>query len=152
MDSIDHDYFINHWVERAEREEEAKVDFADRFISLWIAFNGWMKKQFGVNKREWKLIIKVKEDEKLNDIFEKLSHSDSSFQAELKDLKRISIVDMRGESGDDIKFDGTFGEYIASIYRIRCNLFHGSKSTEDVDRKLINIAYKTLLPIFKKRF
>jgi len=150
MNSINHDYFINHWVDRAERGEGAVVDSADRFISLWIAFNGWMKKQFGVGMTDRELIDNAKRDEQLKSIFEELNNSDPSFEGELENLESITIVDMRGRN-DDINFSGAFEEYIDSIYRIRCNLFHGSKSTEDVDRRLINIVYKTLLPVFKKR-
>ena len=38
--------FAERWLQRAERGR-VFVDDGDRFISLWIAFNGWMKRIFG---------------------------------------------------------------------------------------------------------
>ncbi len=48
--------FTERWLHRAERQQEF-LDDGDRFISLWIAFNGWMKGRFGENKSDRTLMI-----------------------------------------------------------------------------------------------
>ena len=49
---MEYDVFMREWLKRAERENES-VDDADRFISLWIAFNGWLKKEYGESTPEF---------------------------------------------------------------------------------------------------
>ena len=46
---INYEIFADKWLERAERRK-VFVDDGDRFISLWIAFNGWMKGKYGEDK------------------------------------------------------------------------------------------------------
>ncbi len=38
--------FTDRWLQRAKRGR-VFIDDGDRFISLWIAFNGWMRGKFG---------------------------------------------------------------------------------------------------------
>jgi hypothetical protein len=38
--------FVERWMTKAERGQ-ILIDDGDRFISLWIAFNGGMKCEFG---------------------------------------------------------------------------------------------------------
>ena len=44
----DYKQFTKKWLERAERDKVC-VDKGDKFISLWIAFNAWMREKFGEN-------------------------------------------------------------------------------------------------------
>lgn len=57
---MEYDVFIREWLKRAERGENEPADDADRFISLWIAFNGWLKKEYGENTNDRKMVERAK--------------------------------------------------------------------------------------------
>lgn len=152
MTQINYRYFIDKWLERAERNN-ANIDKADKFISLWIAFNGWMKGKFGENITDRNLVEKVKKLEEIKTVFNNLK-SDFRFNQSLNRLENFHVIDMRDiDNKDKIKkYDGTFESLIETIYQIRCNLFHGRKDTkeDEKDFELICISYDILLPLFKK--
>ncbi|GAH56016.1 unnamed protein product [marine sediment metagenome] len=129
------------------------IDKADKFISLWIAFNGWMKGKFGENITDRNLIKKVKELKEIKNVFNALK-LDFQFNQSLNRLRNFDVIDMRDiDNEDKIKrYDGTFESLIETVYQIRCNLFHGRKDTEEDEKdfELICISYDILLPLFKK--
>ena len=142
-----YDRFIKEWIKRAERNKEI-VDDGDRFISLWIAFNGWMKAKYGESTTDAELIKQVKQSHNFKLIFVKLQYEIKQY---LDELEEWEIVDMRGISSK-LKYAGSFESLIDVLYRIRCNLFHGRKNVSDdyKDKILIKMAYNILLPIFKE--
>jgi len=150
---INYQYFTQRWLERAERTDEP-VDEGDRFISLWIAFNGWMKGEFGERISDRGLIRKVKAFGPIKGVFDTLRSSNNDFARALGELGQYSVIDMRYP--DDInkqqQYDDTFESLIETIYQIRCNLFHGRKETteDSKDRHLVCLAYNILLPLFKE--
>jgi len=152
MTQINYEHFTEKWLERAERENE-NIDKADKFISLWIAFNGWMKGKFGEGLRDRDLIDEVKKLEEIKIVFNDLE-SDFLFNQNLIRLGAYDVIDMRDiDSKDKIKrYNGTFESLIETVYQVRCNLFHGRKNTEENDKDfdLICISYDILLPLFKK--
>ncbi len=150
---IDYRIFTNRWLERAERRE-VSVDDGDRFISLWIAFNGWMKGEFGEDKADRELIDKVKALEDMSRGFTNLKSQNQLFSKDLNKLGEYPVADMRdiNNARRTRRYDGTFGSLIEVIYLIRCNLFHGRKDVKE-DRKdfeLIRLSYRILLPLFKE--
>lgn len=46
--------FYKQWLERAEGKRE--LDDGDRFISLWIAFNAWLRSEFGEDWSDRKFV------------------------------------------------------------------------------------------------
>ncbi len=150
---INYELFTERWLGRAERKREF-VDDGDRFISLWIAFNGWMKSKFGETLFDRYLINEVKGMKEFNGVFRDLKNSDRNFLQTLKKFEICTVADMRYVNNNRKirKYDGSFDSLMEAIYQIRCNLFHGRKDTEKdkKDKELVSIAYSILLPLFKK--
>ena len=142
--------FTAKWLQRAERGHEY-IDDGDRFISLWIAFNGWMKGKFGENKTDRTLLNKTKELTEFSDSFNHLKQVNSCFKSNLEKLANYSVADMRNLKDRNLTYDGTFESLIEVLYRVRCNLFHGRKEiTENKkDIELMSLSLKILLPLFK---
>jgi len=152
---MDYTNFIKEWLERAERRADfATIDKADKFISLWIAFNGWMKKEFDENLRDGVLIEKVKEKEEMKETFNELKVDDNRFSSYLDLLSRYPVVNMKDPENKKLwrSYDGTFEKLIEVLYQIRCNLFHGRKLIKEnkIDRQLVHLAFDILHPLFKK--
>ena len=152
---MDYRLFTREWLERAERVEgSATIDKADKFISLWIAFNGWMKKEFGEDLYEGGLIDEVKEKEEMKRTFNELRADNNKFSSYLNSLSKYRVVNMKEPENKDKWeiYDGTFGSLIDVLYQIRCNLFHGRKLTEKnkIDIQLVHLAFDILHPLFKR--
>lgn len=149
---IDWGIFTEKWLKRAE-QKRVYIDDGDRFISLWIAFNGWMRGRFGEDKADRFQIESVKGTQDFRDVFNKLKMEDPYFNRQLDELERFSVVDMRFRDGREeiVRYDGTFESLIEVIYQVRCNLFHGRKNIEEdkKDLKLVRLSYRILLPLFK---
>jgi hypothetical protein len=144
--------FTEKWLQRAERGQ-CIIDDGDRFISLWIAFNGWMRGKFGEDKTDRYQIDSVKEIQDFKGVFDNLKITDPEFKEHLDKLGGLSVVDMRFRNGREeiVRYNGTFESLIEVIYQIRCNLFHGRKDVEE-DKKdfdLVSLSYQILLPMFK---
>jgi hypothetical protein len=154
VDNMDYNKFITNWLERAEREENS-LDDADRFINLWIAFNAWMKKEYGESKLDAVLISEAKNNRGLESIFDKLK--DNQLDKNLKKIKKKGLIyDMRypGDTKKAKEYNASFGSLLDVIYQVRCNLFHGRKNIKDDtrDEELVEICYQILLPLFKNFF
>jgi len=78
MNRINYEYFTQRWLERVERNNVI-VDEGDKFISLWIAFNGWMKGKFGEDKTDKNLINDVKSLEDIKSVFNDLKRDNHFF-------------------------------------------------------------------------
>lgn len=144
--------FTNRWLARAERGQEL-IDDGDRFISLWIAFNGWMSGKFVKDVGDRCQLESVKKMQDFKEVFSKLKTEDSDFRGYLEELEKLPVVDMRFRNNrEDIHiYDGTFESLIDVIYQVRCNLFHGRKEIDEnkKDIELVSLAYRILLPLFK---
>jgi hypothetical protein len=150
---INYELFTERWLGRAERKREF-VDDGDRFISLWIAFNGWMKSKFSETLFDRYLINEVKAMKEFNEVFRDLKNNDRNFLQTLEKFEDYTVADMRyvDNSRKIRKYDGSLDSLMEAIYQIRCNLFHGRKNLDEdrKDKELVSIAYNILLPLFKK--
>ena len=150
---MEYDVFIREWFKRAERGENELVDDADRFISLWIAFNGWLKKEYGENTNDGEMVQRAKGNKTAQTIFRRLSASNKDFITNLSQLMGYTVLDMRAPSNEQREktCTGDYESFLDTIYQIRCNLFHGRKSFEEdeKDRELVTLALKLLRPLFK---
>jgi hypothetical protein len=144
--------FIKTWLYRSKADR--KLDEADRFICLWIAFNAWLKSRYTENESDSDLIKKARKNAELIGVFNKFKEEDTNFKSKLNELSdEGNIYNMRYP--DDIKkvkrFDGSFETLMDVIYQIRCNLFHGRKDVSDKsgdDYRLICLALKILSILF----
>ena len=143
--------FTEEWLKRAERGEYERVDDADRFISLWIAFNGWMKGKFGERKRDTMLLNELKQLPEFNNSFNHLRKANPDFRKNLKKLANYSVGNMQRPENGELKYDGKLDSLIEILYRVRCNLFHGRKEINGnaKDKELVSLSLKILLPLFK---
>jgi len=144
--------FTNRWLQRAERKQ-VFVDDGDRFISLWIAFNGWMRGRFGEAIGDRNQIEAVKEIQDFKEVFNNLKTTDDKFRECLEKLSALPIVNMQFRNNQEViyVYDGTFKSLIELIYQVRCNLFHGRKDITDDEKDIeaVSLAYQILLPLFK---
>jgi hypothetical protein len=149
---IDWRIFTERWLERTERGQ-VFVDDGDRFISLWIAFNGWMRGKFGEDKTDRCQIDSVKGMWDFKGVFNKIKAEDSDFRGYLKELEKLPVVNMQFKNNreDIYRYDGSFESLIEVIYQVRCNLFHGRKDIDEDEKdiELVSLAYRILLPLFK---
>lgn len=150
---VNHDLFVHRWLARAQRGVEAKIDTGDRFISLWIAFNAWMKGKYGEDSSDRYLIDQVKSSNELQNMYRYLIDNSGDFSDNLGKIKRYTVSNMRFVNDESRvrKYDDTFESLIEVIYQIRCNLFHGRKniSEDKKDFELVCLAYAILLPLLK---
>ena len=144
--------FTERWLQRAERGR-VFVDDGDRFISLWIAFNGWMKRIFGEALNDYTLLNRLKDSEEARIIFEDLRRNKANFNESLRELSQYTVADMRHleDQSRVKKYDGGFASLIDVLYQVRCNLFHGRKDVKanEKDIELVSLAYRILLPLLK---
>ena len=150
---IDWGIFTERWLARAERGR-CIIDDGDRFISLWIAFNGWMRGKFGEALNDRKQIESVKVMQDFRKIFNQLREENLAFKECLEKLEGLSVVNMQFKQNqeDVYRYDGTFESLIELIYQVRCNLFHGRKDIDEdkKDFELVRLSYRILLPLFRK--
>jgi len=149
---IDWRIFTERWLERAERGHRI-IDDGDRFISLWIAFNGWMRGKFGEDIRDRSQIESVKKMQDFKEVFNQLREDNLAFKECLDKFEGLSVVNMQfRNNGEDVyRYDGTFESLIKVIYQVRCNLFHGRKNIDEDEKdfELVGLSYRILLPLFK---
>lgn len=150
---MDYDNFIREWFKRAERAKVC-IDDADKFISLWIAFNAWLKKEYRECKHDFEMIEKAKGNNGLKETFRELPNGDKDFQKNLRKLMKYVVPDTRDPENEQKlkKCTGDYESFLDTVYQIRCNLFHGTKNIEENkrDKELVTLALKLLHPLFKK--
>ena len=152
MVRVNWEVFTEKWLQRVERGR-VLVDDGDRFISLWIAFNGWMKRKFGEAVKDSTLLDRLKKSKEARIVFEDLRRNKTSFNEYLGELSQYTVADMRHlkDQNKVKKYDGSFESLINVLYQVRCNLFHGRKDVSENrnDIALVSLAYRILLPLFK---
>lgn len=151
METLDLVEFIDTWLKRAKREKEY-IDDGDRFVSLWIAFNAWLKSEYSENKPDKELIKEVKKNSELKSLFIKLKN-EKSFSEALGRISNRRVYDARcPKNRDKIKeYNGSFESLIDVLYQIRCNLFHGRKNINKLEEFiLVGEAKNILLPLFSE--
>jgi hypothetical protein len=128
----------------------SKLDYFDSYINLFISYNAWFAKATGETS-DRNAINKLKER---NDIWDEYLAGEV-----LQDLEPIAsqISALTNErplqnlTGGNTHWDGIMKDskdwpsLIEFWYRVRCNIFHGSKTPED-DREvlIVELAYKSL--------
>lgn len=102
----------------------AALSDSDRFVSMWIALNAWMKGQFGTKKTDRQLIDYTKDYRPINITFEYLRRSDMDFAEALDSFSDCEI--MNEKTSETFRYDGKFDSLFDTLYTLRGNTFHGT--------------------------
>lgn len=97
---------------------------SEKFISTWIAFNAWMKGQFGTKMTDRKLIDATKAYGPINETFEYLKRSDLDFTEALGSFSEFEIVNEK--TLEKFRYNGKFDSLLETLYTLRGNTFHGT--------------------------
>ena len=124
-----------------------KPDLSDseKFISTWIAFNAWMKGQFGMEMTDRKLIDATKAYGPINKTFAYLRRSDIDFATALASFSEFEIVN--GKTREKFRYNGNFDSLLETLYTLRGNTFHGTDTSgmnSDPHRLAFEIIYLLL--------
>lgn len=124
----------------------SQLDYWDQYINLFIAYNAWYKKVTGKTKDRdaidalkkrtgiWQQYVE-------GETMQELSPSLITNERPLINLTR----DVNPHWDGVVKDQNDWHSLIEYWYRVRSNLFHGSKSPEDGrESKLVELAYKSL--------
>jgi len=145
------EYFTKEWLKRSRRRGKG-LDDGDRFISLWIAFNGWMRGRYGESLTDAKQIEHVKQNNEFQQAFRLLRQRSLSFSILLRALGQHKVANMRYPGNEDrmLRYDGSFETLVDVIYNVRNNLFHGRKNIQDnkKDFELVVLSYRILRRLF----
>lgn len=137
---------IKEWY---EYKTKLKSDPFFKFLCLWICFNAWLdycsKKNSDREMIKW-LIAQTPEN---SDLIAEYEHAKKleSFLNFLKSLKGMSPINNSRDSRPSVKIKNVDDRenIIRAIYKIRCNLFHGGKKSNDSrDQKLVICAGEIL--------
>ncbi|MFC2003152.1 hypothetical protein ACFLV4_04325 [Chloroflexota bacterium] len=143
--------FTREWLKRSRRRGK-EFDDGDRFLSLWIAFNGWMRGEFGeaLSDRDQLDLLKVHDD--WEQVFNTLQLESSSFARDLNKLRGYQVANMRHPNNANLirQYDGSFESLIEVIYSVRSNLFHGRKDINEgkKDFELVVLSFRILRKLF----
>lgn len=122
------------WYEKARREN----DHYSKFVFLWICFNAWLDYRSGKDTDSEMIKWLVSQSAQNSDLVRQYENSknNSEFIDSLKSLANMSpFNDTRGKPPIIIADKNDFENIVWAIYRIRCNLFHGSSGAHE-DRSL----------------
>jgi len=138
---------IKIWYGRQNGEN----DYFIKFFMLWICFNAWLEYRSKMNRDADMLNWLIKQTSQNSDLISAYESQKKSNKASFQDsikwlIKSCPISDSRGQRPDiNIRNENDFENIIWVIYRIRCNLFHGSKQPNDSrDQKLVVFATNIL--------
>lgn len=149
------------WLEAIKSFE--KSDYKDwfEFAMLWFSFNSYYSERYSHIGREKSKIIEFAKDYK--DLYKSLLADEKidfknvleKFTETKSPEKREFVKDMKSNTGRCVKFDienKSCEDFFKVLYQIRCNFFHGDKSSDsDQDKKLIQWAFE-YFRIFWKKF
>lgn len=143
--------FTKEWLKRSRRRGKG-IDDVDRFICLWIAFNGWMRGKYGENLNDAAQKSRVKQNQDLEQTFDMLNNISPSFSELLNKLRQYTVANMLNPDNRNLmrRYDGSLTTLIDVIYLVRCNLFHGRKNIQDnmKDFELVVLSYRIMQRLF----
>jgi hypothetical protein len=148
---IDWENFTKEWLRRSRRTGSG-LDNGDRFICLWIAFNGWTRKEFGEHLSDLNQRDLLKQHDDFKQVFTELQSESSSFSRNLDKLIGYQVANMRYPNDENRirQYDGSFESLIDVLYNVRNNLFHGRKNPteEKKDFELVVLSLRILRKLF----
>ena len=121
---------------------------SDNYTSVWIAFNSWMKGNFGTRISDRELINATKAYQSINDTFNHLKGTDIDFA---EDLDSFSNFEVKNERNSKIfRYDGSFDSLLETLYAIRGNIVHGTDFS-GMNNECHRLAYQILYVLLYKQ-
>lgn len=129
----------------------SQLDYFDQYINLFIAYNAWFKKVTDTtNDREAITSLKTR-----NGIWDQYINNETMLRLRLFMQQIVDVTSKKPlenlTRSEDLHWDGVvvdindWKSLIEFWYRVRCNLFHGSKSPEDArEAAIVKLAYLSL--------
>ncbi len=147
-----YDQLIFSWYKKSTEE-----DYFSKFIFLYLAFDGLLRKKFFINsKNDREAIESLKKKEKIRDTYLGFIKMDRevvvSFESIIRELKNKPLRNVSRNNGEiieiTVKDTSDWQNLIEFIYTVRNNLFHGEKNPEELrDWSMVYYAYKLLKPL-----
>lgn len=134
---------IGWWKLRGERESDSFL----KFFIFYLCFDAWITSESGEDNDFKKIRWFLNNDNCLKEQW--FNIQGVKLRSSLNGLKKESpIRDMRPSmAGVTVKLDDidNLEQVVGFIYQIRCNLFHGSKSTNNIkDKRLVTLGSKVM--------
>lgn len=144
MDEASIRNLVKGWYRKARREG----DSISRFVFFWVCFNAWLAFESGRETDRGMINwLKTEGRSRLRAAYD-TARGSSVFRRDLDALVALAPIssstpgrwpDVSISSAED------FTHIVEGIYRVRCNLFHGGKSANDVrDQKLVKVCARIL--------
>lgn len=134
---------VKGWYVRARRER----DPVSQFVFLWFCFNGWLAYESG-RDADRAMINWLKSSSRGTELRSAYvtARGSTVFRGYLKTLASMSPITSPGRPDAKIASADDFRGIVEGIYRVRCNLFHGAKSPNDIrDQKLVKLCAALLV-------
>jgi hypothetical protein len=117
-------------------EEDRNVFF--QFVAAWMAFNALYASRIQHKHGDLEKVLEFSNVEKVSECHLRLITSNSNYISAVGTLMSKGIFDPVKREKRRISDTRKLNEVLRCIYQVRCNLFHGGKSPEDMrDRKII---------------
>lgn len=139
------DNFIKEWVKRAEKEENGSLfQFVSYYIALNHIYNGF---ECDSGKKRSEICLLKKCIKQITSTYKYNPYKELSAESEL--LKGVRSEKLNKETSIIKLKNKDIEELFTSIYYIRCNLFHGSKSMyNERNNKLVKDSCRVLRTLF----
>ena len=121
---------------------------SDNYISIWVAFNSWMKGNFGTRMNDRQLINVTKKYEPMRKNFYDLKRTDMDFRVALECFAEYEVRNER--NSEVIRCDGSFDSLLETLYAIRGNIVHGADFS-GMNNECHKLAYQILYVLLYKQ-
>lgn len=121
----------------------------ENYISIWVAFNSWMKGNFGTTMTDKQLIDATKEYRPIRNNFNYLKRNDIDFAGALESFAQYEP--MNNKTSKAVRYQGTFDSLLETLYTIRSNIIHGTDLTSGMNNECHKLASEILYVLLHKQ-
>ncbi|MEE8620196.1 MAG: hypothetical protein V3T06_03855 [Dehalococcoidia bacterium] len=130
------------------RLNRSKSD-TENYVSVWIAFNSWMKGNFGTKMTDKDLVNATKKYESIMNTFHYLKLNDIDFTSALESFAGYEVINSK--TSEVVRYQGTFDSLLDALYTIRSNIMHGTDLTTGMNNECHKLASEILYVLLHKQ-
>lgn len=130
------------------RLDRSKSD-TENYVSIWIAFNSWMKGNFGTKTTDKDLINATKKYQPIINAFHYLKGNDIDFTGALESLAGYEVINSK--TSEVVRYQGTFDSLLDTLYTIRSNIVHGADLATGMNNECHKLASEILYVLLHKQ-